>query len=198
MKIATKVAHCIVIILLIPAMSNAYELGQFGGGGYIGYGFPSGWLADRVDGAFTVGAYATYSLDNLIPNLHSRLNINYMSMDGAYSRYWDYEFRDFSIYVNGLYYFPLDFPVKLYGMAGIGIDFVRIDSEYRHENSRDSYHDTSTGDGVQLGVGAEFEITADFSMITEIQLHTSTFAGGAGLGDFVHKLIVGGTYYLPF
>lgn len=197
-RVCVTIISTILLILFMPVTGSAYEMGQFGAGGYVGYAIPFGWLADRLDGGITVGAYATYSLDNLVPNLHSRVNINYMSMEGEYSRYWDYTFRDFSIYVNGLYYFPLDFPVKLYGMAGIGIDFVRIDWDYYDGNSRDSYDDTDLGEGLQLGVGGEFEITADFSMITELQFHTSSFAGGAGFGDFVHKIIVGGTYYLPF
>ncbi|MFC1853531.1 outer membrane protein [candidate division CSSED10-310 bacterium] len=195
MKIFTCMSVGLLIIIMGVSGAEAYELGQMGAGGYGGVAIPFGWLGDRLNPGFTVGGQFLYSLEDLIPNLVTRLNFNFMSFSGdTYHTYYKYHFSDFSVYANGLYYFDLSSSFKPYAMAGFGFDIVHIEWDYKGYDHYDD-HDTDVGRGFMAGGGIEFKPSETIGVFSELYFHTSTYAAGAGFGDFVVKLVVGFSYY---
>lgn len=134
-----KLITCLALLLFLAKTAEAQT--TLGGG--IAYGTEIESIGIHADGQY-------FFKDNLAaaPSI-----MYYLPKDIAAG----YNFKWFEFNANANYYFNVDGGVKPYGLAGLNFAFVTVPS-FNFLNGSELSGRTATKVGLNLGVGADFEV----------------------------------------
>jgi opacity protein-like surface antigen len=129
---------------------------------------------DSDDAAFLIGGHARV---RLLPWLGAEASLDFQTPQAYESG--DIDVTVFAIQVSALFYLPVDWPVKPYGVAGFGLYIVDVGYSGALGYKKDT---TDVEVGFHVGVGAEYVLTPTISLDADLRFIFLT--GSAAGNDF--------------
>ena len=127
---------------------------------------------DSDDPAFLIGGHGRV---RILPWLGAEASLDFQTPQSYESG--DLDVTVFGIQVSALFYIPVDWPVKPYGVAGFGLYIVDVGYSGLLAAKKDR---TDVESGFHIGLGAEYALTPAVSLDADLRF---IFMSGSAAGN---------------